>query len=279
MRKLRRDKANFLGGRAGITHLFPLTWREIAHFNLERYLTYGGMPSVYLSQQPQVELSDYVLAYMREELLAEGFIRDLPPFRGFLQVIAQCNGEILNFTKLANDCQLSVRQVRTFVEILQDTLVAALLPPWRKGKKRKAIATSKLYLFDTGIARVAAGMQSIDRHSSSYGKCFEQFIWMELRAYLAYRRLDLHELNFWRTKHGQEVDFIVGDEIAVEVKASNRVSERDLKGLRALAEEGVFKNFYLVSNDRTTRRYEESCTMMYWEDFLTALWNDKLITN
>lgn len=276
VRKLRRGGANFLGGRASMAHLFPLIWREIPDFDLSRYLHYGGMPSVYLSKRPQAALSDYVLVYMREEVLAEGFVRDLPPFSRFLQTMAHANGEILNFTKLASDCHISVRNIKTYIQILEDTLLGALLQPWRRTHKRKTVATAKFYFFDTGVARLLAGVKNIERHSNLYGKSFEHFIWMELRAYLAYRHKNLTELTFWRTKHGQEVDFLVGDELAIEVKATTRVASHDLKGLRALAEEGICKKFYLVSQDRHARRYE-AFTLLHWETFLDQLWNDELL--
>ena len=276
VRKLRRGGANFLGGRARMTHLFPLTWKEITDFDLQRYLHCGGLPSVYLSEQPQAELSDYVLTYMREEVLAEGFVRDLPPFSRFLQTMAHANGELINFTKLASDCHIKVGNIKAYMQILEDTLLGALLQPWHMLGKRKTVATAKFYFFDTGVARVLAGIKNIERHSNLYGRSFEHFMWMELRAYLAYRRKDLTELSFWRTKHGQEVDFLVGDELAIEVKAATSVSTRDLKGLQTLAEEGVFKKFYLVSQDRCARSYE-SFNLMHWETFLTALWNDELL--
>ena len=276
VRKLRRGGANFLGGRASLAHLFPLTWKELPIFDLLRYLHYGGLPSVYLSKQPQVELNDYILAYMREEVLAEGFVRDLPPFSRFLHTMAHANSELLNFTKMASDCHVAVRNIRAYVQILEDTLLGTVLQPWRMTHKRKTVATAKFYFFDTGVARVLAGIKNIERHSNLYGKSFEHFIWMELRAYLSYRGRNLTELSFWRTKHGQEVDFLVGEELAIEVKAATRVSSRDLKGLRALAEEGIFKKFYLVSQDRNARHYE-FFTLVHWEAFLTALWNDELL--
>lgn len=276
VRKLRRGGANFLGGRASMVHLFPLTWKELPDFDLQRYLHCGGLPAVYLSQQPQTELSDYVLTYMREEVLAEGFVRDLPPFSRFLQTMAHANGELLNFTKLASDCHVTVRNIKAYVQILEDTMLGSLLQPWRILGKRKAVATAKFYFFDTGVARILAGIKHIERHSNLYGRSFEHFIWMELRAYLAYRRRTLTELSFWRTKHGQEVDFLVGKELAIEVKSATSVSTRDLKGLRALAEEGVFKKFYLVSQDHEARSYE-NFHLIHWETFLTALWNDELL--
>ena len=277
VRKLLRSGANFLGGRARTAHLFPLTSGEIPNFSLTRYLHFGGLPSVYLSKHPQGELVDYVFTYMRDEVQAEGWVRNLPPFTRFLQTMALANGELLNFTSMASDCHVAVKNVRNYVQILEDTLLGALLQPWRAARRRKAIATAKFYFFDTGVARTLAGIEKIERRSSLYGKSFEHFIWMELRAYLSYRSKNLTQLTFWRSKQGHEVDFLVGEELAIEVKASSSVSPRDLKGLRMLAEEGIFKKFYLVSQDRSEQQHG-IFTLMHWQSFLTALWNDKLLT-
>ncbi|MDE3269788.1 MAG: AAA family ATPase [Pseudomonadota bacterium] len=277
VRKLRRGGANFLGGRARTAHLFPLTSSEIPKFNLTRYLHFGGLPSVYLSQNPSGELADYVFSYMRDEVQAEGLVRNLPPFTRFLQTMALANGELLNFTNMANDCHVAVKSVRSYVQILEDTMFGALLLPWRASQRRKAIATAKFYFFDTGVARVLSGIKKIERHSNLYGKSFEHFIWMELRAYLSYRSKQLTELTFWRSRQGHEVDFLVGEELAIEVKASSSVSPRDLKGLRMLADEGIFKKFYLVSQDRNAQKHG-IFTLVHWQSFLTELWSDKLLS-
>lgn len=276
VRKLRRSGANFLGGRARTAQLFPLTSDEIPNFDLERYLHCGGLPSVYLSQTPQSELADYVFTYMREEVQAEGWIRNLPPFTRFLQTMALANGELLNFTNMANDCHVAVKNIRNYVQILEDTLFGALLQPWRAARRRKAIATAKFYFFDTGVARILTGVERIERRSNLYGKAFEHFIWMELRAYLSYHAKNLTEFTFWRSRQGHEVDFLVGEELAIEVKAARSVSPRDLKGLRLLAEEGVFKKFYLVSQDQSEQQHE-IFQLVHWEVFLQRLWNNELL--
>jgi predicted AAA+ superfamily ATPase len=105
-RKLRRGKANLLAGRVWNAGMFPLIYREMNDFNLERYLRYGGLPAVFSSTYPEEELDAYANTYLKEEILAEGLIRRLPPFSRFLKTIALANGEMINFTKLANDCQV-----------------------------------------------------------------------------------------------------------------------------------------------------------------------------
>ena len=87
-RKLRKGRANLLAGRVWEARMFPLTWREIPNFDLERYLRFGGLPAVYLSKFPEEELDAYVNTYLKEEIMAEGLIRKLPPFPRFLRSAA-----------------------------------------------------------------------------------------------------------------------------------------------------------------------------------------------
>ncbi len=272
-RKLRRGKANLLAGRVWESGMFPLTWKEITDFDLDKFLHYGGLPAVYLSNYPAEELDAYVNTYLKEEIMAEGLIRKLPPFSRFLRSIALANGEMINFTKLANDCQVPPSTVTEYVCLLEDTLVGCLLPAWTESRKRKAISTAKFYFFDPGVTHMLAGTRILDRNSNLYGKSFEQFIWMEIRAYLSYTRKKC-ELAYWRSSHGYEVDFLIGTETAIEVKASQRVSHRDLRGLKALKEENIFKKYILVSQDMINTRKGNFQTL-YWAKFLKDLWADK----
>ena len=272
-RKLRRGKANLLAGRVWQARMFPLTWKEIPSFDLDKFLLYGGLPAVYLSEYPGEELDAYVNTYLKEEIMAEGLIRKLPPFSRFLHTIALANGEIINFTKLANDCQVPPSTVTEYVSLLEDTLVGFLLPAWTASKKRKAVSTAKFYFFDPGITHMLSGTQTLDRNSNFYGKSFEQFIGMEIRAYLSYTRKK-HDLTYWRSVHGHEVDFLIGSETAIEIKSAVKISNRDFKGLRFLEEEKIFQNYIVVSRDRINTS-NGIFHALHWEKFLHDLWNDK----
>ena len=150
-----------------------------------------------------------------------------------------------------------------------------LLPAWTKSKRRKAIATARFYFFDTGVTHALAGTEALDRNSDLYGRSFEQWVGMELRAYLGYRRRD-DGLAYWRSIHQHEVDFVVGDHTAIEVKATRKVTGRDLRGLQAIAEEGRFRRLLLVSEDRIeTTHGPIQC--MPWSRFAEELWADRLL--
>ena len=197
-------------------------------------------------------------------------------FARFLNVAAVCNGQQLNFANVSRDTGVPATSVRSYFDILADTFIGFLLQPWRGSRRRKAVATAKFYFFDVGVANFLRGISALNRNSSEYGLAFEHFIAMELRTYLSYRRRLRSELAYWRTQSGTEVDFLVGSTAAIEVKASSRVTDRDLKGLRALAEEGSGAAAFLVSFDELDRRTDDGIRLLHWRTFLAELWADAL---
>ena len=195
----------------------------------------GLIPPHYLAEEPHEDLAAYVGDYLKEEIAAEASAQSLPVFAEFLRVAALTNGEILNFTNISREVGTSARVVRSYFEILEDTLLGTRLPAYRKGIARRLLQTDKFYLFDVGLANFLCRRKP-SKGTPEFGKSFEHIVWMEIQAWKAYRQRDL-ELSYWRTTSGFEVDFVFNDrEVAVEVK-SGRVHETDLKGLTALADD------------------------------------------
>lgn len=276
-RKLKRGKANLLAGRAFKAELFPLNWLELAKakkFKLNPYLRFGGLPLAYLGQHGDDYLYSYVDTYLKEEIQAEAVTRSLPNYTRFLQSAAFNNAQLLNYTKVANDAQLSPNTVRDYYQILEDTLIGFVVPAWTKSIKRKAIQTAKFYFFDLGVANTLCDIQYLDPGSDLFGRAFEQFIACELRAYLSYKGIRI-PLQYWRSKSRFEVDFVVGDQTAIEVKASKRITPRDHKGLLALKEEKKWKQLIIVSRDPVKARFKNGIQHLHWERFLTDLWEAK----
>jgi predicted AAA+ superfamily ATPase len=274
-RKLRRSQANLLAGRARQAEMFTLAWREIPDFDLARYSQFGGLPMVYQSDDPVDDLHAYVNTYLKEEIQAEALVRQLPAFTRFLKFSALTSGKMLNFSNIANDAAVLLSTVREYYTILEDTFIGFFVPAWTKTVKRKPITKAKFYYFDLGVKNTLAEITSLLVQSDLYGKAFEHFIALELRAYISYRRKHLN-LSYWQAKNGQEVDFILGDEMAIEVKATNQTQEKHLKGLRALAEEDICTRYLLISQDEL-RRKVDNIDIMYWQDFLRELWDGKII--
>ncbi len=271
-RKLRRGGVNLLGGRARTKHLHPLTYKELGKdFDLSQALTRGTLPSIYFSDDPHADLQSYAGTYLEQEIVAEGATRNVPAFSRFLKVAALCNGTIVNFTNVANDAQVPRTTVYEYFRILQDTLILHEVPAWRLSRKRKPLASSKYYFFDVGVVGNLQG-RTIRPGTPEYGEAFETYLAHELLSYRDYMSGD--PVSFWRTTSGFEVDFILGDHTAVEVKAKDHVSPQDLKSLRALAEEKRMKRYLLVSFESRKRQVGE-VTVLPWQIFLTELWNGK----
>lgn len=275
-RRLKSSGVNLLGGRAWVAHLFPLTFSELPDFDLERMLLYGGLPQVYLSEYPKQELEAYVTTYVNEEIKMEGLVRKIPSFLGFLRAAALSNTQQINFTQVASDAGVSPTTIREYYAILEDTLIGTMLEPWTKSVKRKAVTTGKFYFFDTGVCHALAETEHLDGNSDLYGKSFEHWVSMELRAFLGYRE-KTQKLRFWRTQDQKEVDFVIGDEVAIEVKATRKVSKSDLAGIRALQSEEIIGRFFLVSRDPVDT-LKDGIHCLHWKSFMTMLWAGKVLS-
>lgn len=274
-RKLRRGGVNLLGGRARVLHLHPFSFRELGErFDLARAIHHGLLPPIYLSDEPEQNLKDYVGTYLKEEVAAEGLTRNVPAYSRFLEVAALCNGQLLNYTKIANDAQVARSTVQEYFQILKDTLIAHEVPPWQATRKRKPLSTSKLYFFDVGVARVLQNRGQVRMGSPEFGPCFETYLFHELRAFCDTRGAG--EVAYWRSKSGYEVDFILADTTAVEVKASRTVGPRDLRSLRALQEEKKLKRYVVVSLEGTARQVH-GIQILPWKEFLERLWSGQWV--
>lgn len=268
-RKLRRGGANLLGGRARTRHLHPLTARELGtHFDLGRAIARGTLPSIYFSDDPRADLDAYAGAYLREEIAAEAATRNVPAFSRFLKVAAACNGTTVNFTSVASDAQVPRTTVHEYFAILGDTLVLHEVPAWRESTLRKPIASSKFYFFDVGLVGALQG-RSVRKGTPEFGQAFETWLAHELLAWRDYASGDA--VSHWRSTSGYEVDFVLGDHTAVECKAKSAVSERDLRGLRALAEEKGLRRYVCVSLEPRARTIGE-ISVLPWSEFLEGLW-------
>lgn len=275
-RKLKRGGANLLAGRAWEARLFPLVSREIQHFDLVQYLNRGGLPQVYDSPDFQEELTSYVSTYLREEIQAEAVTRNILAFSHFLDAIALANGQEVNYESLASDCQVSPGTLKNYLQILEDTLIGFSLTGFTRTRKRKAISRAKHFLFDLGVTNQLCRRGEIKAQSELFGTAFEHFIILEVRAYLSYARKQI-ELQYWRSTSQFEVDLVLGTDLAVEIKSSNLIQEKHLKGIRALKEEGIHQRFIVVSLDSHKRITEDGIEIMPWEDFLDKLWKNALI--
>ncbi len=278
-RKLKRGQANLLGGRAWRYEMFPLVTAEIENFNLLRSLNQGLIPSHYLqnSEDAKMSLIAYMQDYLKEEVFAEGLTRNVPAFSRFFDAFGYSHGELTNYSNIARDCGVDSKTVKEYYQILIDTLMAVRIEPFKKRQSRQVITKAvKYYLFDVGVAGCLSKRYLMEEKGSEFGKAFEHFLLMEIIAYRSYKRHDFR-INFWRTKYGLEVDYVIGGgEIAIETKGTDNVDIRDLKGLIAFMDTYSPKRSIVVCNEKE-KRIHNKIEIMPWREFLHELWSGNIL--
>lgn len=277
-RKLKRGQANLLGGRAWRYELFPLVTSELERFDLLRALNQGLIPDHYLQENAKKSLQAYVQDYLKEEVFAEGLTRNIPAFSRFFDSMGYSHGEVTNYSNIARDCGVDSKTVKEYYQILVDTLMGMVVMPFQRRQNRQVITkASKFYLFDVGVAGAVVKRRIQEERGEAFGKAFEHFILMELAAHRSYHEAG-YPIQFWRTKTGLEVDFILGEgEVAIEVKGTSRVDTRALLPLQTFVEEYQLGQAIVVCNERVERVYG-SIKIKPWRQFLRELWEDKIIS-
>ncbi len=239
-RKLRRSGVDLLAGRVLLKTLHPFLAAELgSRFNLERSLHSGLLPLVLAAKEPEETLKSYVSLYLREEVQAEGLVRNIGSFSRFLEAMTFSHASLLNVSEVARECQAGRKAVEGFVEMLEDLLLGFRLQVFTRKAKRHLVQHPKFYFMDAGIYRSLRPKGPLDAPPEISGAALEGLVAQQLRAWIAYGRTD-RQLSFWRTESGVEVDFIVyGPDafLAVEVKSSRRVASKDVRPLKAFLED------------------------------------------
>jgi predicted AAA+ superfamily ATPase len=278
-RKLKRGHANLLGGRAWRYEMFPLVTAEIKNFDLLRALNHGLIPAHYLENDSDARRSQeaYVQDYLKEEVFAEGLTRNVPAFSRFFDAFGYSHGEITNYSNIARDCGVDSKTVKEYYQILVDTLLAIRVEPFKKRQSRQVITkAAKYYFFDVGIAGYLTKRRLEEEKGAEFGKALEHFLLMEMTAYKSYSGRDF-AVNFWRTKSGLEVDFVLGSgEVAIEIKGSDNIDNRDFNGLSAFAELFSPKRSIVVCNEKE-KRLHGNIEILPWQVFLQEMWGGGIL--
>lgn len=276
-RKLKRGGANMLGGRALETNFYPLTSAEVPDFDIVKVVNQGMIPRHYLTSSEKYwqMLQAYVAVYLKEEIKTEALVRNLSTFTRFLEVAALTNGEMVNFSNIAQDCGVDSKTVAAYFSILEETLIGYMIPAFSKTVKRKLRQSPKFYYFDVAIPNYLLGRRSLAPGSADFGHAFEHFVIQEIVAYLGYHRIK-EALSYWHTYTDYEVDAVLGDaEVAIEIKSTNEVQSRHLRGLKAFKEEHPECRLIVVALEERPRLFNG---VEVWpvKAFLEQLWTGKV---
>ncbi|MBC6414794.1 MAG: ATP-binding protein [Bdellovibrionales bacterium] len=280
-RKLKKGGANLLAGRAFMFYLYPLTHLELGKkFNLKEALEWGLLPQLlHLKTQTEKEeyLKAYTLTYLKEEIQVEQLIRKLKPFRQFLDIVAQMNGKLVNYSKIARDIGVDTLTVQNYYSILEDTLIGFYLKPYHRSIRKSQRQAPKFYLFDTGICRALKGTLSIPLKEQSYdfGNAFEHFIILEIIKFLEYSRKSW-KISYLITKEGAEIDLILErpdkTTACIEIKSSEFVRKEDLRSLIKLGSDIPQSNLYCFSRE-ITRKKIDNVLCLHWQEGLKKIFN------
>lgn len=278
-RKLRRGASNLLAGRAYVFNLFPLTVEELGtSFEIDRALSFGTLPeSVNASTDLDRKryLESYTQTYLREEIISEQIIRNLPPFIRFLDAAAQNNSEPLNYTNIAKDVNSDAKTISNYYDILEDTLLGFRLHSYERSIRKQQKKSSKFYFFDTGVVRALIGQTDyvVTQKSFEYGMLFESFIVNEVYRLLKYSEKNF-KLSFLRVNEKQEIDLIIERSqkpiLLCEIKSSYKVHDQHVSNLTTLGKDIRNSKSLLISRDPKPQRIE-GVDCLPWNQFLESL--------
>lgn len=262
-RKLKQGSANLLAGRAFERSLHPLTATELGNiFDLSSVMQWGSLPGIFKFSHDADRadfLQAYTNTYLKEEVVGEQLIRNLDPFRKFLEVAAQYNGTIINYSNIAQDVGVDPKTVQSYFSILEDTLVGFLLEPYLKSTRKRVHRSPKFYFFDLGVCRALANLLTLlpNPATAYYGDLFEHFVILEFMRCEAYSKKGYR--FYYLSDERQEVDLIIerpGRPLAiVEIKSTTQIQQRHLSSLVAMKTTFPEAEFFCLSQDSNAQDF------------------------
>ena len=281
-KKLKKEGVNLLAGRAFVYHLFPLTHLELGEqFDLNQALHWGTLPEIFecsTDDEKKQFLMAYAHTYLKEEIGREQFVRNLLPFRKFLEVAAQCNGQILNFAAIARDTHLDEKTVKSYFLLLEDTLLGYMLEPYHGSLRKRVHQKPKFYFFDTGVVRALAQHLTVPLlpSTSAYGHAFEHFFITECMRLSSYYQLE-YKFSYVRTVNDQEIDLIIERPnqatLLIEIKSAREVYAEMFKPLQLLKDEFPDAVLLGVSNDPYAKQFGD-IKALPWRQAFAYIFDD-----
>lgn len=282
-RQLKRGGADMLAGRALTLEMEPFSFGELgSHFELGQALEWGMLPVLYGKSGFEADiLSAYVSTYLREEIKAEGAVRNFAPFARFLSVSGILNGQVLNAGNVAREAEVPRSTVEGYFELLRDTLLGFMLPAYRPGLKVREVAHPKFFWLDPGVARACAGLLHDTVGPEWRGAALETLIYHELRVYNATAGKH-RSISYYRTGSGVEVDFIIETRkrqsgrppsaVCIEVKHAENWQVAWEKPMRMLAAADGIEVVKMIGIYRGKRSYHrDGLSVLPVEAFLRKL--------
>jgi len=243
-----------LTGRKSTLWLTPMTLTDQADFgntDLEHRLSCGGLPPFFLkASRNEREFQEWIDDYWAKDILELFRLGRRQSFRRFAELLLANSGGVFQATRFSRDCEVSRTTVGNYLSILESTFVVHVLRPFSRSRAQEIVSAPKVYAFDTGFVCAFRGWKEL--RPEDVGVLWEHLVLNELHAHLQSR-----SIQYWRSKHGNEVDFVIAqpgsETIAIECKRSS--DEFDPRGIRAFRARYPGGRNYVVATD-VARSYD-----------------------
>jgi predicted AAA+ superfamily ATPase len=229
-----------LAGRISLHTLLPLSILELkksSHLpaEVEPMLYKGCYPAIYSKNIPPEKLyKNYLRTYIERDVRQLTNVGDLTTFQTFIKLCAMRVGQLVNFTALSNDANVSDATVKRWLSILEASYIVFLLRPYHENLGKRVIKAPKIYFYDPGLICSLLQIKQEDLLSHpNKGNIFESFVIADILKHYYNQGTD-PRIYFWRDKTEHEVDCIIEEDqklIPIEIKSGRTFNKRFLEGL------------------------------------------------
>ncbi|MEN8236691.1 MAG: ATP-binding protein [Pseudomonadota bacterium] len=242
-----------LTGRHFSSLVLPLSFREWgAAAHLEQLLVYGAYPQIVDSSMQELLLGQLYQDYVTKDIIEILKLGQPDIFLKLLGLVAHSSGQLVNYSQLAADCQVSVSTVKHYLAVAQQTYVIANVTPFVGNKRTELTSNPIFYFLDNGFRNYALRNFSDPTYRADLGLLVEGLVFQELYKFITQTFLN-YSIHYWRTKSGAKVDFVVyrNDQsiLPVEVKYSNLIAPRISRGYRSFLQAYQPKNALMVTKN------------------------------
>jgi hypothetical protein len=248
-----------LAGRKTIYELYPLDFEEFLVFkqtkkpaagnflvksrsknevayelykkNYDEYLKFGGFPGVVIERDTQRKkkiLQDIFTSYFEKDVKILADFKDMRKLRDTILLIANRVGSKIEITKIASEISISRDTVYSYLSFLEKTYFIYLVKPFSRNIDGEVKGANKVYFCDSGLLNQLVKFPE--------GVVFENAVFTNLKKY--------GQVNYYQKYKGPEIDFILNEKIAFEVKTIGNI--RDVKHLSKIAKNLKLKDYYLI---------------------------------
>ena len=254
-----------LAGRIGVFNLYGLSNREIAGKPGSPFLPgnfdSADMPSIspadffvslWRGSYPELVsvpsavkhwshfYQSYLKSYLERDVSALAQVADEHRFYAFLKAVAARTGQLLNYSSIARDADISQPTAKNYLSILETSGLVKLLYPYMKNRTKQMISTPKLYMLDCGLAAFLTGWNTPEALAggAAAGHFFETWCFSEiLKSYT--NAGETGNFYYYRDKDANEINLIIerdGILHPIEFKKAATLNKNDVKSFSKLSQ-------------------------------------------